>query len=291
MKMNGYKMSMAASVPVGIAVCLILYGCRTHCANYVSFVVYTLQTEYQNGSNDIFTLLPDRCEPNQKFPVLYILPVSPGSQAALDGLQEARQLNLHNRYNIICAAPAFEKMPWYADHPADKNIRQESYLLNAVVPLIDEKLPTQKKPQQRFLVGFSKSGWGAWSLLLRHPEVFGGAASWDAPLMMNQIKDYNTPDIFGTQENFEQYRITNLLHNRAAALRNQPTKLILLGHGYFEQDDLQVHQIMNALAIPHVWDHGSKRVHSWHSGWLESAVDLMMQKQTENHMKVMEKAR
>lgn len=272
----------------GIAACLILCGCQIHSVNNGSFIVYTLQTEYQNGSNDIFVLLPDKLQPNQKLPVLYILPVNPGPQAALDGLNEAQRLNLHNRHNIICVAPAFEKMPWYADHPTDKHIRQESYLLNAVLPLIDEKLPTQKMPQQRFLVGFSKSGWGAWSLLLRHPDVFGCAASWDAPLMMDHITDYNSPDIFGTQENFEQYHIVNLLSNCQAMLRKQPARLVLGGYGYFEQDDVQIHKIMNLLAIPHNWDHGSKRTHSWNSGWLKPAITRLMRNRFEQQCEPME---
>lgn len=273
---------------------LILCGCQGHgckCGTVVihsgqidnQILVYTLKTDYQYGPNNIFAILPDKREPNQKFPVLYILPVSSGSEAALAGLKEALRLNLHNRYHVIFVAPAFEKMPWYADHPTDKNIRQESYFLDAVVPFIDKTLPAYKTSDKRYLLGFSKSGWGAWSLLLRHPDNFSRAVSWDAPLAMNQAKDYNSPDIFGTQENFEQYRIINLLHNRAMMRQKPPARLVLLGYGYFEQDDLKIHQMMNALDIPHYWDHGPKRIHSWDSGWLEPAVDIVMQNRIESN--------
>ena len=51
-------------------------------------------------------------------------------------------------------------------------------------------------------IGFSKSGWGAFSLLLRHPEVFGRAAAWDAPLMLEQPNRYGMGAVFGSQENF-----------------------------------------------------------------------------------------
>jgi hypothetical protein len=56
------------------------------------------------------------------------------------------------------------------------------------------------------LLGFSKSGWGAlFSLLLRHPDVFGKAAAWDAPLVMDSPGRHGNGDIFGTPENFEKY--------------------------------------------------------------------------------------
>ena len=67
--------------------------------------------------------------------------------------------------------------------------------------------PVQTVPAGRLLLGFSKSGWGAFSLLLRHPDVFGRAAAWDAPLMMNKPGPYGSGDIFGTPENFARYQI------------------------------------------------------------------------------------
>ena len=48
---------------------------------------------------------------------------------------------------------------------------------------IEQHYPARADRDGRLLVGFSKSGWGAYSLLLRHPDRFGKAAAWDAPLM------------------------------------------------------------------------------------------------------------
>lgn len=267
---------------------LFVYGCRNNFTSTAinsnsideQISVYTLKTPYQNSDTSIYVLLPDKKAPNQKYSALYILPVNPGPQAALTALKEAQRLTIQNRYNLICVSPAFEKMPWYADHPFDKHIRQESYFINTVVPFVDKSFPVKKKAENRFLLGYSKSGWGAWSLLLRHPKMFGCAASWDAPLMMDKIGKYLTSDIFGTQENFEQYRITNLLQNSAANLRQKPIRLILLGHSFFGQDDIQIDQLMNSFSIPHYWDHGSTLKHSWDSGWMENAVKIMMQNQT-----------
>jgi hypothetical protein len=57
-------------------------------------------------------------------------------------------------------------------------------------------------------------------------------AAWDAPIMMAQPNRYGMGDIFGTQENFEKYRIARLVERRADELRENK-RLILLGYGSF----------------------------------------------------------
>jgi len=167
-----------------------------------------------------------------------------------------------------------DTMPWYADHPTDPGVRQESYILKVLLPMIEKRYPAVAEPKGRLLVGFSKSGLGSWSPLLRHPEVFGRAASWDAPLAETRLASWGSETTFGTQENFEKYRITDLLKRRAELLKKDkdPRRLILLGHGSFRGHVETVHRRMRSLGIPHVYDNAAERRHDWRSGWLEGAV-------------------
>src|SRR5205085_10113631 len=132
----------------------------------------------------------------------------------------------------IFVSPTFSQLPWYADHSTEPLVRQESYFLKVVVPFIERTYPVDAEPKGRLLLGFSKSGWGAWSLLLRHPDIFGRAAAWDAPLMMDRLGKYGTTAIFGSQENFEQHQITRLLRAKAESL-DATKRLILTGYGNF----------------------------------------------------------
>ena len=127
----------------------------------------------------------------------------------------------------------------------------------------------------RLLVGFSKSGWGAFGLLLRHPDVFGKAAAWDSPLMMAAPSDYGMGPIFGSQLNFETYRITRLLRQNAGALRTCQ-RLILLGYCGFRAHHQQLHALMAKLGISHIYRDGPYRAHNWSSGWLTQAVRLVL---------------
>ena len=159
-----------------------------------------------------------------------MLPVEAGNESRYgDGLLEVKKDDLQNRYEAVFVAPTFSHLPWYADHPTDPEIRQEAYLLKVVLPFVEKQYPVRHDAERAARCsGFSKSGWGAFSLLLRHPDVFGRAAAWDAPLMMDAPGKYGSGDIFGTKENFEEYQITKLLEQRAADLKSGK-RLVLLG--------------------------------------------------------------
>ena len=222
-------------------------------------------------------LLPTSCDVEKRLPVVYVLPVEAGAGDKYgDGLLEAQRHDLANRLGAVFVAPTFAQLPWYADHPSDRGVRQESHLLECVLPFVEEHYPVHKNPGGRLLVGFSKSGWGAWSLLLRHPGIFGRAAAWDAPLQMNAPGHYGSGPIFGSTENFRQYQVSRRLAERAALLRTEPARLILLGYGGFRDDHLKTHELLDELKIPHVYRDGPARKHDWHSGWFREACDLLL---------------
>lgn len=240
-------------------------------------VTHTIRSPFQGGENAVHVLLPAAArQPGRRFRVLYVLPVYGGAEAARAGLAEVRRAGLHERHGLICVSPAFATIPWYADHPTDPLIRQESHLLRAVLPLVEQSYPARADAAGRLLLGFSKSGWGAWSLLLRHPEVFGRAASWDAPLTMPSPGRWHTDQVWPTEADFARYAVGDLLRQRAELLRRQPARLVLMGHGKFPDDDVAVHELMGRLGLPHHWEHGRRLEHGWSSGWVAPAVNALM---------------
>jgi enterochelin esterase-like enzyme len=175
----------------------------------------------------------------------------------------------------VFVAPTFSPLPWYADHPTKPEVRQETYFLKVVVPFIDKTYPVRAEAEGRLLLGFSKSGWGAWSLLLRRPDLFGKAAAWDAPLMMDKPGKYGSGDILGTPDNFEGYRVSKLLEDKADKFQ-KGKRLILLGYGNFRAEHEQAHALMDKLKVAHEYRDGPARKHDWHSGWVKEAVELLI---------------
>lgn len=248
------------------------------------FRVHRVTSEYQAGETLIRVLMPDKLEADERLKVLYLLPVEANTEHRYgDGLIEARKLDLANKHRLICVAPTFSHLPWYADHPTNKTIRQESYFLGVVVPTIEKLYPARAERDGRLLVGFSKSGYGAWSLLLRHPDLFEKVAAWDAPLMKTAPDQFGMGPIYGTPENFESYRIDRLLRDHAADLRPQPgeppkVRLIHLGYGNFREHHQRAEALLNELQIPHDYADGPKLEHTWHSGWLKVAVQRLLER-------------
>lgn len=244
--------------------------------NEDGILVHKIKSPYQAGETEIRVLVPDQLQAGKQYRVIYVLPVEPGKKSRYgDGLMEVKKHDLHNKHQVIFVAPTFSDWPWFADHPTKPEIRQESYFLNVVVPFVEQTYRVSKKPKHRLLLGFSKSGWGAWTLLLRHPETFGRAAAWDAPLMMTEIGKYGNGPIFGTQENFEKYRPADLLRLQAKKLKDKK-RLILTGYGNFQGHHEEAHALMRELKIPLEYRDGPKRKHDWHSGWVSEAVELLI---------------
>jgi len=238
--------------------------------------VHVLHSEYQSEPTTIRVVVPSDGGRGAPYPVVYVLPVEARDGHRFgDGMREVLEGDLHNRYGAAFAEPTFSHLPWYVDHPTDPGIRQESYLLRMVVPFVEAHYPVRGDREGRLLVGFSKSGWGAFSLLLRHPEVFGRAAAWDAPLMMGRPGPFGSGSIFGSDQNFERYRIARLLRECGDALGDAP-RLILLGYGGFRDDHVAAHRLMDQLGVAHVYRDGPHREHHWHSGWVEEAAELLL---------------
>jgi LmbE family N-acetylglucosaminyl deacetylase len=241
------------------------------------FLVHTVRSEYQAGVTEVRVLLPDALPANDRIPVVYVLPVEARNERRYgDGLVEVRRHDLHNTFRAIFVAPTFSHLPWYADHPTDPQIRQESYFLKVVVPFIESRYPAGSGPADRLLLGFSKSGWGAFSLLLRHPDVFGKAAAWDAPLVMDKPGLYGSAEVFGTPENFDRYRLTSLLTSRSAELGDD-VRLIHLGYGNFRGEHEAFETHLKKQKLPHRYVNGPKRDHTWTSGWLTEATEMLLQ--------------
>ncbi len=240
--------------------------------------IHHVTSEFQAGETQIRVFLPDNCEPGELLPTLYLLPVQANTESRYgDGMVEAQRLGLANKYRLICVAPTFSHLPWYADHPHDATIRQESYFLKVVIPAVEKRYPACPEPCGRLLVGFSKSGYGAWSLLLRHPDCFAKAAAWDAPLMKSLPDQFGMQSIYGSAENFQHYRLDSLLRDRADRLRPQfgnpaESRLIHLGYDNFREHHQRAELLLTELGIPRQFADGPKREHTWHSGWLADAV-------------------
>lgn len=267
---------------------------------------YPLQSSFQRRINsdgsaaytDLRIIVPDwGVDAAARF--LYVLPVQAGTPQSMegkwtvaygDGIEAMRALDIANKYNVVVVEadynavdtitnlPASGPAPWYGDCPTDPQIRQESYLVMDVVPAVDSMFP--HADHRRMLLGYSKSGWGAISLLLRHPDLFRAAAAWDAPLMMREISPchYANEDIVYGHDNAyfrREYQLDTHIGEvkplksadriwigvNGAKPVDPPTRPYV---GDFPRQSADFAAVLDKEHIPHTihWQHGPAR-HSW----------------------------
>ena len=245
---------------------------------------HTLESPHQAKPTQVRVLRPEDYVPNQKrYRVLYVLPVVAESERRFgDGLLEIKNAGLHDQHQLICVAPEFTAPPWFADHDSDPTKKDESHFLKTLLPFIDAQYATVDAASGRLLRGFSKSGWGALSLLLRHPHMFGRAAAWDCGIRIDTgpIEEADRRErikrIWGSPENFERYRLSTLVKTRGQALGPEPRLFYYNTEGNRAAGGAALHDALVALKIPHRYLFEPKRPHRWDSGWLPTAVEFLV---------------
>jgi len=246
--------------------------------------IHTVETKYQKGKQEIRVLLPDDYREERFYGVLYVLPVEKGfDQRYGHGLGVLKQMDAHNEDDLIVVQMGFEKEPWYGDHATDPRTRQATYLREFVVPFIEKHYSTMVTPEGRLLFGFSKSGWGAFSLILTYPEFFGYAASWDAPMFFDKFH-YTMEPICGTLEQLNIFRPDLLVSRQKKHFLEKP-RLVLMGEQYWGKliptpdggsHTAQMQELLAKEGIRHVYDNSIKAPHRWDKRWMDPTLEALV---------------
>jgi hypothetical protein len=251
--------------------------------------IHTVETQYQNGKQEIRVLLPDDYRSDKNYRVLYVLPVEKGfDQRYGYGLGVLKEMNAHNEYDMIIVQMGFEKEPWYGDHATDPKTRQSGYLKEFVVPFIEKQYSTIGTPEGRLLFGFSKSGWGAFSLILAYPECFGYAASWDAPMFLDKFH-YRMEQVYGTVDQLQAFRPDLLVSKQKKYFQGRP-RLVLAGHKGWGRSiptpaggdhTVQMHRLLEKEGIRHIYDNSLEVPHRWNRQWMGPTLAALMRLKSE----------
>jgi S-formylglutathione hydrolase FrmB len=211
---------------------------------------------------------------------LYVLPVEAGLGTVYgDGMATLEALDAQNQYNLTIIEPSFGIEPWYADNPNDPNLRYETFMTNDLVPWVTQNLSTTGQ-EQKWLIGFSKSGIGGQDLLLKHPDVFTLAASWDFPADMSSYSQFggSSSNQYGTDANFQaNYRLTPIfLEGRKLAFISS-NRIWIGSYDVFQTDMSDYDALLNSEGILHTTETPAPMQHRWDSGWVQIALAALRQ--------------
>jgi S-formylglutathione hydrolase FrmB len=206
----------------------------------------------QKEPGAVVVLPDDYNNSSDSFSVIYLLHGWSGSFRDWSNHIDLRPLADH--YQIIIVCPDGDYAGWYLDSPLLPESQYESYIALEVVKFIDSNYNSIKTPEGRFICGLSMGGYGAISLLARHPDIFGAAGSMSGVMDLTvSTKKYRIALLIGDYEShpeiWTRFSCFTLVRNLAGQDRG-----ILLDCGVEDftiASNRQLHQQLLDLSIPH----------------------------------------
>ena len=236
---------------------------------------YNVTSPDDGGTQVMRVLAPTNPAAGVPHNFLFVLPVEAGLSTVYgDGLETLRALDAQDQYNLTIIEPSFGIEPWYADNPNDSSVRYETFLTNDLEPWVTQNL-AETGAEQRWLIGFSKSGIGATDLILKHPDVFTLAAAWDFPADMSAYDQYfGSASSYGSNDNFlANYRLTPAFIEAHKAPFLAKNRIWIGGYHSFQTDMADFDALLTSEAVMHSTETPQDDVpHRWDSGWVQIAL-------------------
>ncbi len=220
-------------------------------------------------------LLPDTYDAGNAYPLIVVLGVETTPSAYAEELQVIKAADLHNTYNAIFCRVYTKTMPWWAVKN-DGTVDYERLIRDGLVPWMRTNFSIIPGRQGVSLLGYSKGGFGAFSLILRNPTHFGYAASWDAPLNSSYatMAGSGAVEAFGSAAQYNAFQPATILPANVAAV-NDKTRLVLAGYNLYQADQTAFASILSANSVPVSFDSTSRASHNSNSGWMAGVVGML----------------
>jgi hypothetical protein len=224
-----------------------------------------IKSEYLNDSLG-FRIVNTEIEKDTIIKLIFVLPVEKTKNFKYgSGIDECKKLIDRNiiSNNIVFVQPDYDIIPWYGSHPTDEDNNQLKYTIE-LIKLI--RLKYNHNLTKIYLLGFSKSGFGAMNLIIKHPELIDGIMIWDAPLSTEWNEKWGMQYSFGTKENFMNNYYLMRDNIELEVLKN---KLIIIGgFDLFENQTKEFQSRLDKYGINYICDNNIRFKHEWNKDWI-----------------------
>ena len=239
-----------------------------------------------DGPQTLRVLAPTNPAPGVAHNFLIVLPVEAGLGSDFgDGLTTLQSVDAQDQYNLTIIEPTFAIDSWSANNPNDPRLQYETFMTQELVPWIKQNLATTGH-EQIWLIGFSKSGLGGEDLILKHPDLFTLAASWDFPADMATYDGLGSDPAanYGTDANYQaNYRLTTSFVDNYKGPFLSNNRIWIGGYSLFQTDVSDYDAILTSEGIAHSTETPQYMAHRWDSGWMPIALAALYQDSINQH--------
>jgi len=127
------------------------------------------------------------------------------------------------------------------------------------------------------LVGFSKSGLGAWNIARRIPELISHTVIFDVPVSRSELPPWGTDPFYRNDEEWQRDLPLKNIKKFKDAVSSRHI-LIMISGATFHSEMEVLSSELKKTGVKHVFVPHPEMKHSWNSGWIEEFISITKQK-------------
>ncbi len=188
----------------------------------------------------------------ERFPTVYLLNGYSGNNFSWLTINPKLK-DIADQYGIILVMP-HGMDSWYWDSPVRPEMQMETFIIDELVPYIDQHYPTKAEAHYRAITGLSMGGHGGLWLGIRHSDVFGSAGSTSGGVnIMPFPKKWKMSEWLGEQETNRDTWLSHTVINLVPQLKPGQLNIIFDcgSEDFFATVNAELHQALLDAKIPH----------------------------------------
>ena len=125
------------------------------------------------------------------------------------------------------------------------------------------------------LIGFSKSGLGAWSIARMIPERISGTLIFDAPVADEDRYRWGADQFYHDDATWQRELPLHSVQEFRTALP-KTHKLVLISGEVFHDEMSSLAQVLSEAEVEHTFLPRPHLKHHWNSGWIEEGLSILL---------------
>jgi pimeloyl-ACP methyl ester carboxylesterase len=170
---------------------------------------------------------------------------------------------IDGRPEALCHEIQYPELVWYNKRVRDEAIAQiRAFNVSPVV-----------------LVGFSKSGLGAWNIARTIPDLVSATIIFDAPVARETLPPWGTGPFYEDDSSWQEDLPLRTIEDFQSVMPGTHQLVLISGPG-FHNEMCFLSDELTKIGLRHAFLSRPHRKHHWNSGWIEEGLKELVKQST-----------